>query len=118
MADALSTVQDYVDRARVLLQDQVSPYRYTDDELVAALNLSILDARRLRPDLFLSTFASLPVFTSTGMSGQNVSIEQMYRVAFVYYIIGHAQLRDQEEGQDARATVFLNKFNSMLTTLA
>lgn len=114
---ALDTVQDYVDRARVLLLDQNIPYRYPDLDLVEALNMGILEARRLRPELLKSYFnTSLPDF-STGSMGASVPIDPMYRVAFVYYICGQAQLRDEENTQDSRAAVFLNKFMSQMITI-
>lgn len=114
---ALDTVQDYIDRARVLLQDQVAPYRYPDLDLVEALNLGILEARRLRPDLMRAFFRTqLPDF-STGDLTASVAIDQQYRVPFVYYICGHAQLRDDENNQDGRSAAFLNKFVAQLLTI-
>jgi hypothetical protein len=114
---ALSTVQEYVDRARVLLQDQVAPYRYPDDDLVGALNDGILESRRLRPDIMSSYFRStLPEFSTSNMSA-TVPIDPMYRMTFVYYICGMAQLRDDENVQDSRAAVFLNKFVSQMLTI-
>jgi len=114
---ALDTVQDYVDRARVLLQDQISPYRYPDADLVEALSEAILEARRLRPDILSSYFrTSLPDFSTSSMS-QSVPIDPQYRVAFVYYICGQAQLRDDENTQDSRASAFLNKFVAQLISI-
>lgn len=114
---ALDTVQDYVDRARVLLLDQVEPYRYPTEDLVEALNLGVLEARRLRPDLLTGYFrSSLPEFSASAM-GTTVPIDAQYRVAFVYYICGNAQLRDEENTQDARASAFLNKFVAQMTTV-
>ena len=113
----LLTVQDYITRVRVLLLDQVSPYRYPDADLVASLNEGILEARRLRPDLMLSYFrTTLPEY-STASLGTTVAIDQMYRTAFVYYMAGQAQLRDEEDTQDARAAAFLTKFHTMLTAM-
>jgi hypothetical protein len=115
---ALDTVQDYVDRARVLLLDAVAPYRYSDADLVEALNIGVLEARRLRPDLFKSYFrTTLPDFNTSAMS-TSVDIDPMFRSAFVYYICGQAQLRDDENVQDSRAAMFLNKFISQLLTVA
>jgi hypothetical protein len=115
---ALSTVQDYVDRARVLLQDQVAPYRYQDTELVAAIGLAILEMRRLRPDIVKTFFrTTLPEFSTSSMTTA-VPIDPQYRVAILYYVCGHAQLRDDENTQDSRATVFLNKFVAQLLSIA
>lgn len=114
---ALDTVQDYIDRARALLLDQNEPYRYPDLDLVEALNMGILEARRLRPELLKAYFnTSLPDFSTSAMSA-SVPIDPMYRVAFVYYICGQAQLRDEENTQDTRAAAFLNKFMSQMITI-
>lgn len=114
---ALDTVQDYIDRARVLLLDQVEPYRYETADLVENLNMGILEARRLRPDLLKGYFrTSLPDFSVSNLNA-SVPVDPQYRVAFVYYICGHAQLRDDENTQDARSAAFLNKFVAQMTTI-
>lgn len=114
---ALDTVQDYIDRARVLLLDQVEPYRYPDTDLVEALNLGILETRRLRPELLSSFFrGSLPDFSTADM-GAAVPIDPQYRTAFIYYICGHAHLRDDEITQDSRAVAFLNKFTAQMLAI-
>lgn len=117
MPQALDTVADYIADARVLLQDTVPDYRYSDAELVENLNLGLLEMRRLRPDLMMSTFRStIPKYSSSSPSTA-VACDPQYRVALVYYICGQAQLRDDEATQDARATVFLNKFTSQMLTI-
>lgn len=114
---ALDTVQNYVDRSRVLLQDQVQPYRYPDADLVESINEAILEIRRLRPDILQSYFSTtLPSFSTTSMTA-SVPIDPQYRVAVVYYICGKAQLRDTENEQDQRAAGFLNKFLSQMLTI-
>lgn len=114
---ALDTVADYVRDARVLLQDTIADYRYSDSELVEALNLGLLEMRRLRPELVRSYFSSsIPTFSSTAMTAA-VPVDYQYRVALLYYICGQAQLRDDESTQDARATVFLNKFVAQMLTI-
>lgn len=116
---ALSTVGDYVDAARRLLQDVIPDYRYPDVDLVEALNLGLLEMRRLRPDLLRAYFrTAIPTYTAT-TSGLNtlVQVDAQYRVALLYYICGQAQLRDDENNEDARATVFLNKFVAQMLTI-
>lgn len=114
---ALDTVQDYIERARVLLQDQVEPFRYPDLDLVEALNMAILETRRLRPELLRGFFrGSLPDFSTADLSAQ-VPIDPQYRTAYVYYICGHAHLRDDEITQDSRASAFLNKFTAQMLTI-
>jgi hypothetical protein len=109
---ALATVEDYVEAARVLLQDTASPYRYPDADFVAALNLGLLEARRLRPDLFIDNSDDVPSFTAVNTDA--VEFDQQYRLPLVYFITGHIQLRDDEEGTDARAGTFVSRFRSDL----
>jgi hypothetical protein len=113
---ALATVADYLADARVLLQDTYSGgYRYTDTELVAALNRGLLEMRRIRPDLFVGV-AEIPLY-SPSLPTTAVAMDVQYRVTLLYYIAGQATLKDDEPTQDSRATIFLNKFVAQLTAV-
>ena len=107
---ALDTAAKIVARARVLLQDTISPYRYTDADLVASLSEAMLEVRRLRPDLFLSI--SVPEFTAVDSTA--LAIDEQYRVAVLHYVVGDAQLRDEEDTSDARAAAFMQSFRAKL----
>ena len=111
---ALATVTDYFTDARVLLQDTVAPYRYDDPSLLSALNAAFLDASRLRPDLFMNK--AVPSYSAVDTTA--VDVPMQYRTAFLYYVIGRAQLRDEEVTQDARASAFLSKFTAQLLSLS
>ena len=109
---ALDTVGKIVDYSRVLLQDTLEPFRYPTANLIDNLNVALLDARRLRPDLFLYTSTDVPSYSATG---ETVDIDQQYRMALVYYVVGQTQMRDEEDVTDVRAALFMQKFSSMLT---
>jgi hypothetical protein len=117
MSTALETIDDYIADARVLLQDTVSPYRYDDASLVIAMNVTLLEARRLRADLFL--YNKCPPGTKgiqalQGKDGTVVQMEEPFRLAILHGLVAHALERDQEDIQDARAGAFLTIFNTML----
>ena len=113
---ALDTVEDYINDARVLLQDTVdAPYRYSDASLLQALNLGIYEARRLRPDLFLDQFDDLPNFDA--VDSTEFEFDQQFRPAFPYYIAARAQMGDEEQTEDARAREFMVRFNNILVGL-
>jgi hypothetical protein len=115
---ALETVANYVSEARVLLQDVVPTYRYSDVELVSNLNLAIMTARRNRPDLFLSV-TTIPQFIASDIvNGTLFVMDPQYRVAFLFFMVGFAQLRDEEDTQDTRAAAFIGKFTQQLMTLS
>jgi len=110
----LDTVADYVRETRTLLQDNVPPYRYTDLELLSALNMGMLQARKLRADLFLGV-TTVPTYVTVDATA--VAMDQQYRTPFIYFMTGHAQLRDEEDTVDSRAAGFIGKFTAQLTTV-
>lgn len=114
MAAMLDTVSDYVREARTLLQDNIATYRYSDAELLSALNIGVLTARKLRPDLFIGV-TTLPYFTAVDSTA--FAMDAQYRMSFVYFMAGHAQLRDEEDTQDARAAALLGKFTQQMVGL-
>ena len=112
-SQALDTVQDYITDARVLLQDTISPQRYDDPSLISALNVMLLEARRIRADLFITKYGTrVPFFAA--VDDTPVDIEPAFRLAFLYGMVGHALQRDQEDIEDQRASAFLGAFNSIL----
>lgn len=113
---ALDTVADYISEARVLLQDTVAPYRYLDTELVSALNIALPETAKARPDLFMGQ-TSFPTYTVAGLTTP-VVMDPMYRTALLYYIMGHTQLRDDENVTDQRAEAFFNMARAKLLSLS
>jgi len=116
---ALETVGQYLSEARRLLQDEYAPaYRYPDRDLVEALNIGLLEARRLRPDLFLPLF-DVPFVDTAGTidTTAKITLDPMYRPSLVYYVVGRAQLRDDEPTVDARAGALLQKFIGQMLTI-
>jgi hypothetical protein len=111
----LNTVADYVADARTLLQDQIPPYRYDDPSLLVAMNVTLLEARRLRADLFVFNLAVKGQVQAFGaVDDTYVDIEPQFRLAILHGLCGHALERDQEDVQDQRANSFLMLFNAGL----
>lgn len=111
----LGTVADLVADARNLLEDRIPPYRYDDSSLVTALNVTLLEARRLRADLFvynLTVKGQTQAFTT--VDGTYVDMEPQFRLAILHGLCGHACERDSEDYMDARATSFLAMFTAGL----
>lgn len=113
----LETVNDYIDDARILLQDTISPFRYDDSSLLTGLNVALLEGYRLRADLFVFNDkcpgGRVPSYFEKDNSV--VPIEQGFRLAFLHGMVGHALERDQEDVQDARVMMFLNFMVNQLT---
>lgn len=112
----LDTVADYITDARVLLLDQVAPYRYDDTSLLESLNFALLEARRQRADLFVHnrrTHGRVPTFAVNDNSF--VPIEDQFRIGILYGMCGYVISRDQEDVQDERSSLFLNYMANVLT---
>jgi len=113
------TVGDAISEARTILHDTDSQlYRYSDDDLVAYLNNALLEARRIRPDLFRAYInQSIPSFTTADFASA-FPVDEMFFPQFVFYVAGSAELRDDEFTVDARAATLLNQFVAKLLTVA
>ena len=108
----IRTVEGLIAQARVLLLDTIVEYRYSDDELLEALNISLLEIRRIRPDLFLLDPTTIPEYTTVDSTAIDVDI--MYLNAVLHFVVGQAHLRDEEETTDSRASAFMSSFRSRL----
>ena len=123
------TVADYVNAARVALQDLIPPYRYPDDTIVNALNAAMFEMSRIRPDLFLDLKyqrslrkgdlnEGVPgLFVATTQTDV-VPVPSKYRQPVQWYIEGLAQLIDVTDTQDQRAQAFLTKFQQQLMSVS
>ncbi len=126
MPATLEAVSDYIAGARSLLKDLVAPYRYSDDDIVMSLNQAFYEIARIRPDILLDAIYTTRVLKSRSVSAQSIPsfstaspsdivvLPPPYRTPVLYYIVGAAQLKDTEDTQDERATIFLNKFTVQL----
>lgn len=116
---ALGYLSDYITAARTLLQDEIEPVRYSDGELAEALGLALYEARRMRPELFLGRMDNLPdIGRDTPPATTVIDFDPMYRLALVFFMVGHVMLRDEEEVQKADAAGYLNRFVAKLLSLA
>ncbi len=113
------TVGQCIGEARGHLNDTVEfggSYRYTDADLYLYFGNAVLEARRMRPDLFLliGLTTTVPQYSPTADVNTPFPIDETYFPAFAYYIAGKAELRDDEFNTDGRAAQFLAGFRSML----
>lgn len=112
----LATVGDYLAEARVLLQDKTVPYRFSDADLKNAVGFALMEARRLRADLFLNGVT--PSVDQNTLNTVTVAVDDMYRVSLVYYVVGHMYLREEEEGSQALGDAYKRKFGAQMVSIA
>lgn len=113
MGERLHTVSDYIEAVRAVIQDSTLPFRYADDDILTGFNMMLLEARRLRADLFVTKWGSdVPHFDTN--DGQTVDMEPQFRLGFVYGAAFYVLTFDSEDVQDARANSFLGFFHDIL----
>ena len=124
MARTLGTL---LGEARTMLSDKVAvndtgdePYRYSDDELMDALNGAFAEARGKRPDLFLDWGLRSPFPQFSAQTDLDIPwpLDVQYYNAFLYYVIGYNELREDTFSQDSRAVSLMNRFTSQLLTVS
>lgn len=109
--------------ARTLLQDKLptsgGALRYSDDEMFEAVNRMMLEVRTKRPELFLpmGMRKPIPVYTAARDMNTPFPLDLSCFSAFVYYLVGSAELREDTFSDDSRAVSLMNKAVSQLLTV-
>ena len=111
----MATFRNIIDDARVLLNDEMADEttvtRYTEAQLLGYARQALVEARRVRPDLFLSNLtAAFPVLAAT----DSVPMPEEYHVCLTDYVVHRAELRDDEFAIDGRAAGLYQKFKAGL----
>lgn len=101
-----------------MLQDTVPPFRYDTAHLLRALNESVAELRRVRPDLFLAR-GNLRVAVPQYQLPQDEETELPFRMSVILplllFVVGRVQLREAEGESLARAAQFLQSAMAALT---
>lgn len=109
------TVADVRKRVRGILKDTVAPLRYPDTDIIDAINDSLTEVRRVRPDLFLAKKFKVPVLA---VDTDVLPLEDWCFNAVVYFCVGNMMLRDDEFAVDGRALTLINKATAQLLETA
>jgi hypothetical protein len=113
---AKRSIGNVISEARVILQDKIAPYRYTDTELVNIFNNALYEMKRLRPDAWLGSYgAEIPLYDETQFATEIPFPSIMFQ-ATVFFIVGYAELRDDEFSADSRAIALLGAFGRQIAS--
>jgi hypothetical protein len=114
------TLGTIVAEARVMLQDVLPTSggvtRYSDDELFQSINGFMTEVRTKRPDLFLPLGLRnpLPYYSAATDMDTAFPLDLSAYDAFVYYVCGRQELREDTFSDDSRAVTLMNKAISQL----
>lgn len=105
-------VSDVLSRVWETLQDDGT--RYPKAQLLGYMNDAVLEARSIRPDLFVSKFGQeIPDVVDEGSA---FPLPLQFFPAVCFYVAGRAELRDDEFAVDGRAATLLSTFGKKLVT--
>lgn len=119
----VSAVGFLLGEARQLLND-TTPIsgvpRFSDDQLVNALNDALQQARAKRPDAFLSFGLRNPVpgYVMPQDANTNICIDDMFYPALLFYVVGRSELIEDTFADNGRAITMMNKFTAQLLKAA
>jgi hypothetical protein len=104
------TLQDVFDIARELLKDEDSEeYRYTDVSLLRAFNTAITMVVDKRPDAMTVLRSGVPTYTSDDLASP-FPLPITFFNPVVFFVVGYAELRNDEFTDDSRAATFMGRF--------
>lgn len=109
----MATFQSVIDDARVFLKD-ADKVRYTDANLLTYANDVVRECKRIRPDFFLGSYSSV---LSTFILGDTVPIPIEYHQFLKDFIIGRAEMVDDEYANESRAVALLIRFKNGMTSI-
>lgn len=100
MAPSPFLVSDLIRRARTMLQDEHVTYRYSDGQLIDAINDGLDEISRRRADLFMfSNFGP----TYVGTIGDTISLPAAYHPVLTDLVVASMMMREDEYANDGRA---------------
>lgn len=115
--------ENLVFESREMLQDtDVDDPRYLDSTLLNILNRGLQDLGRIRPDiaytLFTGNSLNIPeIIDGTPGAGQidwgdPFGLEMQFYPTMLSYIVGVAEITDDEYTEDGRAALFMQAFHN------
>ena len=125
---ATKTYENLVTEARKLLQDtDTNLQRYTDETLIEILNRGLRDLGTMRPDVFYDLFAgnqlNVPEIVEAGAGVGQIDWTDVFTLEFqfytplVSYLVGVAEIFDDEYSVDGRAALLLGQFRNQVIGL-
>lgn len=135
------TWENLISEARETLQDSREPYRYSDAILLNLLNQGLQELGRIRPDAFYDRFLTNDIVVPEVVSVDAVpdtdpdtivldedsqvaltdeftdDLNMQFYMPLLYFIIGRAELIEDEFASDGRAMAMLGQFKSSVLGL-
>lgn len=129
------TIDDVVLEVREVLNDQLVPYRYSDNWVLQVLNTALREVYRLRPDAYIGNFTTgvlsanpVNTYTIADLQVANGVVnplppvpaapfpidDRLFYGPVVFYVIGRIEINDDEFADNNRAMTLMQAFRAEL----
>lgn len=110
------TLDDTLYQARNMLHD-VNKERYTDTHLLSCVNTAVGELKRIRPDIISlqGAISNYPYTMQNLGIGEKLPTDDMFYGPLISFVVGWAELIDDEFTVDNRAATLLARFTTQLT---
>jgi hypothetical protein len=110
---ATPTADEVARRVRSLVQDEVTPFRYSDADIIDSINDGLDRMVELRPDYFISSS-----FEPTRITALTDPLDVPWRLIYpmTLFTTGYMMLRDDKFATDGRAVNLLGAAGLLVTT--
>lgn len=109
----MKTFAEILTDARVMLNDSAAGegevLRYTDPQLLVYARQAVMEARRIRPDLFLTQFTT--DFSTLALTDA-APLPDEYVAPVTDFVVMRAEMRDDEFAVDGRAAALVQRFRA------
>jgi hypothetical protein len=115
----MATVSETLRNVRAIIQDEQTPFRYSDTDLVQYLNEGLVAMYRIRPDLMVGQGWAVEAPYSVPADAAKLLPEVVadwYFAPLVDWISGRAFMRDTQYGEGGVAVVLFDKMRAALLT--
>lgn len=115
----MATVSETIRNVRALIQDEQTPFRYSDTDLVQYLNEALATMYRIRPDLMVGQGWAVEATLTLPADATAVLpavVTDWYFAPLVDWISGRAFMRDTQYGEGGVAVVLFDKMRAALLT--
>lgn len=109
------TGNDVAFRVRGILNDSVTPFRYTNSDVLAYTNDAIIECYRHRPDFFIGSYGKSVTIVSLD---DDLPTPDYVLSIMAMFVAGMCELRDDEHTNTGRANALITKFVTGLKTAA
>jgi len=112
------TAQDIINRVRVLLKDDIEPFRISDADFFPTLSDGLLEVEARRPDLLVQDDLSFATVTDISAVGDTINFPDRTRELITCYVAYQSYIsEDADRHNSSQAAAMLGRYETLIQTI-